>query len=384
MHAKEQTTAKKVMVAGHICLDITPAFTNTGVAGIGQVLTPGKLLQVGRANISPGGAVSNTGLAMQLLGTNVQLVAKVGNDEFGRVVAESLGEHGTSLLVDQNVSTSYSVVLALPGVDRIFLHHPGANNDFTGDEITDAMLEGVCHFHFGYPTVMRHMYQNDGKKLAALFRRAKAQGATTSLDMANVDPASPAGQANWQAILQNVLPYVDCFVPSVEETCFMLNHSLYTQWNERAAGGDITHILDAAQDIAPLAAQLAGMGPPVVLLKCGAPGMYYKTAKGNALSALCRAHGLAPAQWENKEGLEPGFVQTNVLSGTGAGDTSIAAFLTAMLGGDSLLWCVKLAAATGACCVASYDALGGLLPLELLREKISAGWAQRQPKARPR
>ena len=36
--------------------------------------------------------------------------------------------------------------------------------------------------------------------------------------------------------------------------------------------------------------------------------------------------------------------------------------------------CVKYAAATGACCVEAYDALGGLKSFEELDKKIEAGW----------
>ena len=66
-----------------------------------------------------------------------------------------------------------------------------------------------------------------------------------------------------------------------------------------------------------------------------------------------------------------------VLSGTGAGDTSIAAFLTAMLEGYTLEESMHLAAATGASCVAAYDALSGLKSFEVLQKKIGAGWAKR-------
>ena len=36
--------------------------------------------------------------------------------------------------------------------------------------------------------------------------------------------------------------------------------------------------------------------------------------------------------------------------------------------------CMHLAAATGASCVAAYDALSGLKPLGELRGKIASGW----------
>ena len=63
-----------------------------------------------------------------------------------------------------------------------------------------------------------------------------------------------------------------------------------------------------------------------------------------------------------------------ILSGTGAGDTSIAAFLTAMLKGYPLERALQLSAATGASCVAAYDALSGLKSFEELEAKIDDGW----------
>ena len=67
-----------------------------------------------------------------------------------------------------------------------------------------------------------------------------------------------------------------------------------------------------------------------------------------------------------------------VLSGTGAGDTSIAAFLQAVLEGEGPTMAMHLAAAEGASCVEAYDALGGLKSLDELKRKIEAGWEKRE------
>ena len=61
-----------------------------------------------------------------------------------------------------------------------------------------------------------------------------------------------------------------------------------------------------------------------------------------------------------------------------AGKTTLHAFLTAMLEGEALADCMHLAAAAGASCVASYDALSGLKTLEELRARIAGGWAKNQ------
>ena len=205
-------------------------------------------------------------------------------------------------------------------------------------------------------------------------KKAKKAGAATSLDLASVDPCSDAGKADWRNILKRVIPYVDFFVPSVEELCFMLDRERFEKWQERAAGRDITEILDIEKDVKPLAEMCMEMGARVLLIKCGAPGMYYRTAGREALSGVSGRVELDLDGWAGQEGFERSYVPEKVLSGTGAGDTSIAAFLTAMLKGYPLRRALQLSAATGASCVAAYDALSGLKPFDELERKIDAGW----------
>ena len=102
--------------------------------------------------------------------------------------------------------------------------------------------------------------------------------------------------------------------------------------------------------------------------------MFYKTADRDALDKISKKAGLDCEAWADKEGFEKSYVPERLLSGTGAGDTSIAAFLTAILDGYSPEQTMHLAAATGASCVAAYDALSGLKTFDELEAKIAAGW----------
>ena len=77
---------KKIICAGHVCIDITPAVPNLNGAKIEDVLMPGKLVQVGRCSLSVGGVVSNTGLGLKVLGADVSLMGKIGNDAFGALI----------------------------------------------------------------------------------------------------------------------------------------------------------------------------------------------------------------------------------------------------------------------------------------------------------
>lgn len=365
----------KVIVAGHICVDITPVFPDSARTDVGELLQPGKLLHMQGVDVHTGGAVANTGLAMKILGNDVSLVGKIGDDAFGKIVLDVLKEYdaGDEMILSAQSATSYSIVLAMPGIDRIFLHDPGANDTFRPEELDWEKVAEAKLFHFGYPPLMRNMYQNDGCELAGMLRRVKELGTAVSLDMAAIDPASEPGQADWRAILEKTLPYVDFFVPSVEELCFMLDKERYEAWCEKAAGRDTTEIL-TMEEIRTLGETALSLGAKVVLIKCGASGMYFRTADEGRLSGLCESLSLNMAEWALKEGFETSYVPEAVRSGTGAGDTSIAAFLTSVLRGESLEEAVRMAAATGACCVAAYDALSGLKPLEELKEKIRGGW----------
>ena len=367
---------KRVIVAGHVCLDITPAFPDTGNKSISDILMPGKLIETKGVSVSTGGAVANTGLAMKFFGADVRLMGKVGNDDFGDMICNILKRHDAAddMIVAENETSSYSVVLAVPGIDRIFLHCPGTNNTFKASDIQEDALKEAALFHFGYPSLMKEMYDNDGVELVRLFEKVKSFGCATSLDMAAVDSSSEAGRADWLKILKKVIPLTDFFVPSIEELCYMIDRERFEDWQERAKGRDITEILDLNSDIRPLADMCMNMGCKVLLLKCGAPGMYYRTADKEELLKIPARLSLDEDAWAGKDGFEVSYKPEKILSGTGAGDTSIAAFLTAMLEGNAPEECMRLAAATGACCVSAYDALSGLKPLDELRKKISSGW----------
>ena len=365
--------AETIISAGHICLDITPVFpANAQRQALGDILCPGRLIHMEGADVHTGGSVANTGLALKLLGNEVRLLGKIGCDAFGSVVKTVMASYGAGgMIEDPHSATSFSVVLAVPGYDRIFLHDPGANDSFCLSDIPDEALEGAKLFHFGYPPLMKKMYEEDGKELVALFRRVKERGIVTSLDFAAIDPNSPAGQADWKSILCAVLPFVDFFVPSFEELCWMLDRERYDRLN---CGGDITEGLDLQAEAMPLAEKLIAMGCRAVLIKCGTSGMVYRTADRESISRVCARLGADPDAWSGKSGIQPCFRADCVRSGTGAGDVSIAAFLTAVLRGYGPADCTALAAAEGACCVTAYDALGGIRPIEELMERIRAGW----------
>lgn len=367
---------KKIMVAGHISLDITPEFRNSPTQKFSKVLQQGKLTNVGTAQMTLGGAVSNTGLALHKLGADVVLTAKIGTDMFGDIISKKLESHGCPmhLIRDENGETSYTIVIAPKGSDRAFLHDSGSNHTFCTEDLNWEEIKKVDYFHFGYPTLMRRFYENEGEELLNLYRTLKEFGITTSLDLTGVDPESEAGKCNWEKILRKVLPYVDFFVPSIEELGYMIDQKRYQKWQDIAEGEDIVSILSLKNDVRPLAEKVLSFGCRAILLKCGAAGMYLKTSgKEKILQADPDLEG-----WEDIEIFEDSFVPDRILSGTGAGDTSIGAFLYAAMQGCTPKESVEYAAATGACCVSTYDTISGLKSFPELREKIQKGWEKQK------
>ncbi len=364
---------KRAVVAGHICIDITPEFPAS--ANSLELLTPGKLIHTEGIDIHTGGAVANTGLAMKLLGADVTLMGKIGKDNLGTLILDILGKYRSQdgMIIEENAQSSYSVVLALPNVDRIFLHNPGANDTFTPEDLDMETIQKADLFHFGYPTLMRQMYEQEGALLEKMVKEIHEAGVSVSLDMAAVDASSDAGKADWYKILEKIMPYVDFFVPSAEELCYMIDPPRYQEWMRRASGGDVTGCLTEA-DLAPLGEKIIAMGAAVVLIKSGAAGMYYQTADNEKLLGMCRRLDLVPEEWSGMQGFEYSYLADKVVSGTGAGDTSIAAFLASVLEGKSLSRSLQMATAEGASCVTAFDALSGLKSLEELEEKIRNGW----------
>lgn len=360
---------KKIVSAGHICLDITPVFDPGQKVDAKELFLPGRLNKVGTAELHPGGSVFNTGLAFQFFGSDVTMMAKAGADSFGKMISDIISgfQVQDKISYSDTSDTSYSIVIAPPGIDRIFFHCSGANDEFGYEDIDFHVVGEADLFHFGYPTLMRRMYQNP-KEMIRIFRQVREAHTLTSLDLAAVADGAEAALADWRAIFRELLPYVDYFVPSAEELCFLIDRERYREWMKRANGRDVTEILSWEKDIRPLAEQVLAWGARAVLIKCGASGMYLRTGE-------MEGSGLPnEEEWNRVELFERSYRADRFCSGTGAGDVSIAAFLTAMLNGLGPRRCLQLAAGAGACCVSSYDALGGLIPLQAMEQRIDEGW----------
>ena len=359
------------VVAGHLCLDIAPAFGEVTGATVADIFRPGKLLEVGRAQFSTGGPVSNTGLALRRLGVNVSLMGKCGDDPFGQIVLELLrqeapgAEAGTRIMEGEN--SSYTIALVPPGIDRIFLHCPGSNDTFGPEDVNLDIVKRARLFHFGYPPLMKRMYRAGGEELRMILESADAAGAVTSLDMALPDPDSEAGRANWRDILRKALPHVAIFLPSVEEILFMLRRERFDELT-RGGGGVLENL--TAEDLTRLGEECVEMGATVVVIKCGHVGAYLHTA-GDLRGLGELAH--EPEAWRGKRLFEPTCRVKKIASAIGSGDSAIAGFLTAFLKGERPERCMQFLAVVGAQNLSAVGSVAGVRSWEETVRQLDAG-----------
>lgn len=357
------------VVGGHICLDIIPEIPTSDVS-----FAPGKLLQVGAARFGAGGPVSNTGLALHKLGIQTQFAGKIGDDLFGEALLRLLASHDPAIVAAMKHApgevTSYSIILNPPGEDRMFLHCAGCNDTFGVEDIDYSPLHESRLFHFGYPPLMRRMIEEDGKELVEVYRRARATGVTTSLDMTMPDPHSYTGQVNWKRILTNVLPYVDIFIPSLEETLYCLYPEIFGRMSEEdePINRQIT-----PEFLRSIGRDLLTMGPAIAGLKMGDRGLYIQTSDLDRMEKMGRARPAALDTWVLRQIWSPCF-KVNVAGTTGAGDATLAGFLSGLLRGLSPEETVTMGCAVGACNVEAADSLSGIRGWEETRQRIAGGW----------
>jgi len=359
-----------VLVAGHVCLDITPSLADL-TGDLKHVLAPGKMVRTGPATISTGGAVPNVGIPLKRLGVSTKLAGKIGDDEFGRVVLSVLAAHGCSegMIIAHGQDTSYSVVVSPPGVDRMFLHHPGANDTFVVEDMIEALSPPPRLVHFGYPPIMRRMYQDGGKELIRLLSALRQSGAVVTMDTTFPDPASEAGRQNWREIFGAALPYVDVFMPSLEESLFLLERERFDE-----LGGGTAEELFAqlgVEGITEVCRTILDLGAAVAVVKCGCCGLCVQTGSGESLAPVAERLGLNLAAWKERTLWAEVLEVEATGSATGAGDCAVAGFLAAMVRGEGLEMATRIACALGAQNVTAVDAVSGVRSYEATLEQLA-------------
>ncbi|MEM1486378.1 carbohydrate kinase family protein [Oscillospiraceae bacterium PP1C4] len=171
----------------------------------------GKMVMAERMQLGVGGCAANTAMVLSKLGVPTSLIAKVGNDDLGDYVIQSLTRSNVDVggvRRDETVGTGCSMVLNSLDGDRSFITTLGANTTFGLNDIDWEKVKNSKLIHIGGALLMPDF---DGKPAAQVFKTAKEFGVTTCLDTAWDE------SGHWLDTIADVLPYTDLFLPSLVE-----------------------------------------------------------------------------------------------------------------------------------------------------------------------
>lgn len=132
----------------------------------------------------PGGAPCNVLALLNRMGKRTAFVGKVGEDQFGRLLKETITDAGidaSNLKMDKEVNTTLAFVHTFPDGDREFSFYrsPGADMMLAEDEVDSAFIGQAKIFHFGTLSMTHDGVRAATKKAV---KAAKDAGCLISFD----------------------------------------------------------------------------------------------------------------------------------------------------------------------------------------------------------
>lgn len=293
------------------CVGIIVA--DTMAKPVATIPKKGKLELVDKISLFTGGCAVNTAIDLSKIGLNTAIVGKVGNDGFGHFMLSALKEQKVNtdgVVIDEEASTSASVVISNADGERSFLHSLGANAQFGEADVNYEIIQDSAIVFVAGSLLMPKF---DGAECARFLKKCREMGKPIVLDTAW------DSTGGWMKTLAPVMPYIDYFMPSYEEAAKLSGES----------------------EPEKIADVFLSMGPKVVVIKNGKEGCFIKTADGENFSV-------------------PTFVRIKPVDTNGAGDSFCAGFLTGISKKWSLYDCGRFANAVGTHCIMMAGASTGI------------------------
>jgi ribokinase len=170
----------------------------------------------------PGGKGANVARAAARLGADVQLVARVGDDEFARTCVAAIEADGVDtsrVVVSPAAPTGFVAIELAEGRHRTLIFSPGANDDLSWDDIEPA----VRHLH--RDDIVIAQAEIPSTALSDLASRISSDGAQLYLD-----PAPP------ERVTREVLRAADVVTPDLDEAAALSGRRDASElWYELAA-----------------------------------------------------------------------------------------------------------------------------------------------------
>ncbi|HHU62650.1 MAG TPA: carbohydrate kinase family protein [Clostridiales bacterium] len=299
-----------IVCLGVLCADVI-------VKPVDKFPDKGKLNLVDKLELHTGGCATNAAIDLAKLGIKPAIIGKVGDDGFGNFLRSTLEKEGVDvggLKLSKNDSTSASVVLSGSDGERTFLHCLGSNAQFQETDIDFSIIKNTKILFVAGSLLMPKF---DGQQTANTLRKAQEMGVYTALDTAW------DSTGRWMRAIKPCLPYLDLFMPSIEEA----------------------EMISGKSDVNDMADVFIDLGAKLVVIKMGEKGCFIKKPDGTAYTI-------------------PAYLDVEAVDTTGAGDAFAAGFITGILKGWDLERCGKFANAVGAHCVMAVGASSGIKSLD--------------------
>lgn len=279
-----------VLVVGELNVDIIL----DKIQGFPEV---GKEIISKELNITLGSSSAIFASNLSSLDNKVAFIGKIGKDNFSDIIKKSLESKKVNtdfIISSEDYKTGLTIVLNYD-MNRANVTFPGAMEHLLEKDVADNILGQAKHLHLSSIFLQTGLI----KDVVKLFQRAKKLGLTTSMDP-QWDPLE-----KWDLDLNELLPYVDVFLPNTEEFKFITKSS------------NIESGLEKIKSFAN-----------VVVVKDGENGAHL---------------------WDTKNLIKkPAFLNENVADCIGAGDSFDAGFISEYLKGADLERCLEVGNIIGA------------------------------------
>ncbi len=272
--------------------------------------------------MNPAGTASGALINAAKLGLNCTTSACVGDDEKGEFITDSykrLNIDCSLIQITPDASTSSTILPIRPNGERPALHCRGASDHWYLEE---ADFDKVCDarfLHHGGTGLLNAMDKGQSGKL---LQYAKSKDLTTTFDL--IAPTEHTVE-----LLKDVLPFVDFFMPSLEEAQFLSGK-------------------DKPDQIADF---FKAMGAQNCIFKCGADGSYISTA--------------------DRDFTLPAY-KVEVSDTTGCGDSYCGGFIAGLSLGHSLEDACRLGTATSGLVATGLGSDAGVIDLKSTLEFMAS------------
>jgi sugar/nucleoside kinase (ribokinase family) len=156
------------------------------------------------------GTAGGTVIDTAKLGLRSLAVGAVGDDEKADWVLMTMQKHGIDISAMQRlkgVPTSATILNVRPNGERPALHVRGASDHFNVPPAMYAQVFDAPIIHLGGTGLLRTL---DGPASLTILKEAKARGSVVTFDLIAANPETAR-------IVFPLLPYIDYFMPSIEE-----------------------------------------------------------------------------------------------------------------------------------------------------------------------